>query len=322
MLVINPYETSYGKTIYKDKIKQEFVKYLITTDVNDLSYGLNLGSDTKYVFITGRNKDEQELPPLVYPLITQDIKNKTNIVVDLRKFCKDTKEITETSALKDILKDKPNGEFYINTALIMSDFLEEDMSAYRKVFPNITGGYSAIVASIVNACVPLSVLERAYIEVGSNYWANLLLCTSRDYVDYQGAIASRIANSRLSIPVDLKFVKQVINEIRLPEKLDIYGLVDICKQLISEDKRTLIDSKVYISLIANMWFGVNSLDLLAASQESIPLWISIMYSSLSNLAFSKARVSQILDKNSKMVDTKDFVKHIETHLKEKGGYHV
>lgn len=319
MIIVDPYLTSYGKTLNKEKAKKEVMKYMITTDVEDLSYGYKTSENTNLVFITGRNNDEKDLPIFVFPLVLEDIRNKTTIAVDLRKFCKDR---IDTNILMDMFKDKANGEFYIITAVIMADFLQEEYTTYRRVFNNISGAYAVLTSNIINSCTPLSVVEKVQIEVAAAYYANLLLTPSKDYTDYRDAYIARISNIKFSIPIDKKTTRQVIESIRLEPELTVYGLIDVCKQLVTEDKKGLIESKLYISMLANMWYGINSLDLLTAAQECMPLWIAILYTTLTNLTFAKSRLTTLLEKNSKAVDSKEYIKIMSTYLKDKGVINV
>lgn len=314
MIIVDPYLTSYGKTLNKEKAQKEVLKYLITTDVEDLSYGYKTGNEVELVFITGRNNDEKDIPPFVYPILIKDVRNKPIIAVDLRKFTKES----DSDILAERLKDTANGEFYILLAMVMADFYTEDYGTFRKLFNNLAGGYAVLTSFIINSITPLSVVEKVQIEVAAAYYANLLLTPGKDYLDYQDAVIARISNIKFQVPADKKLIKGVVERIKLEDELTVYGLVDICKQLVSEDKKPMIENKVYISLLSNMWFGLNSLDILAAGEESMPVWIAIMFSSLSNMVFAKARLTTILEKNARTVDNKEYVKVMSLYLKDKG----
>lgn len=318
MIIVDPYLTSYGKTLNKEKPKKDIMKYLITTDVLDLSYGYRTGNEVQLVFITGRNNDEKDILPFVYPIIVTDVRNKTIIAVDLRRFTKDV----DSEILADRIKDTTNAELYILLAMVMSDFLMEDYTVYRKLFNSIAASYSVVTTHIISAHTPLSVVEKVHVEVAAAYYANLLLTPGKKYLDYKDAIMARISNIKFSVPADKRLIRNVVDNIKLEDELTIYGLIDVCKQLISEDKRDLIDNKVYISILSGMWFGTSALDLLTAGQECMPLWISIIYTTLSSMVYAKSKLTSVLDKQAKAIDAKTYVNTISLYLKDKGVVNV
>lgn len=315
MVITNVYQTSFGKMINTQKIIKELQQYLISTPCENLNYEYLTNNEAKLVFITGCNKDEKDLGIWNYPLVFKNLKDQNVIAVDLRKYVKDSKE--QPIALSQVMKDVANSNFVINSSLITSDFLTENFGEYRNNYNSITAAYSVLVSYLVNIVINLSPVEKLDVELASNYFANLLLTPGEDYKSYHSAILARMSNTKFSLPVTKKSIEATIDKLDLDGNVTIKGLVNIIKNVLPEEKASLINETVLLSLFGNMWYGNGGGEALVISLESMPLWISIVYTALSDKTFNKTRLSNILDKANKQINSKEFVKDISNILKQK-----
>lgn len=316
MIISDPYLTTYGKLFNKEKIVKDIQKYLISIGRTDLSYEYNTGNEIKLVIITGCTKDEQELAIFNYPIVMKDIKNNTIIAIDLKKYVKDTNDYPIN--VSDIFKDKSSCEIYINMAIIMSEFLTENFATYRKLYSNIAGAYSSFLTYLIATAIPLSIAEKLDVEIAMNYYANLLLTPGNKYEDYKDSIIARMSNSKFSLPVNRKIIQPVVDKLPLEQiELNITTIIDIIHSVLPPEKSSLINEKIIISLLGNMWYGINASDLLLIGLESMPIWITVIYYALSDNTYKRTKFTNILEKNSKVIEGKELVKALEVHLKTK-----
>lgn len=312
MPIIDPYETSYGKVINKSRLIKEVQDYIIRSDER-LSYEYIVSEDTGFAIITGWNKEEQDLPVFDHPLIIQDVKKRNIVVVDVRKFVKN--HDVQPSAVNEIVKDGAGYEFTVLRGLLTVDFLNHEYGNLRQIYNGISMSYAAVVATLLHGCMNFNPQELVRVEIACAYFANLLFIDQRDIPDMRNNIVARVSNFKYSIPVGKSLITSTLEDI--PEiNQDIYGLITLIKTVIPEEKAELVNDALLVNLLSNIWYGPGGNEPLVIGLEHMPTWIAIVYVSLANLMYKRAKLTSILTKYNKSIDSKEYIKEIEIYLKE------
>ena len=97
MKIDNPYDTSFGSLINTAKISEELTRYLVSADIDSLSYEYSVEGDNKLIFITGYNDEEKLLPLLSL---------KFAIVENVSKLFTDVLPIVNWSIILPEISDK------------------------------------------------------------------------------------------------------------------------------------------------------------------------------------------------------------------------
>lgn len=314
MPIIDPYETTYGKVVNKSRLVKDIQNYLIRTD-GSLSYEyLNTG-DSKLAVITGYNEEERSLPIFDHPLLVKDVKDRDIVVVDVRKYIKPIKD-EQPYNLSDIVKDAAGYKFSILRGLLTIDFINHDYGNLRQVYPAISMSYAGVLATLINGYCTLNPEELVYAELACAYFANTLFVDRDDVDELKQNILARISTFRYSIPVTKPTVHRLLDDVQYTDQT-IDGLLGLIKQVLPAEKAELINDSVLVNLLSNVWYGPGGGETLVIGIEHMPTWIATVYVSLDSLTYKKARLSTIMNKYSKSIDPKGFVREIENYIKEK-----
>lgn len=313
MPIIDPYETTYGKVINKSKLIKDVQDYIVRSN-DKLNYEYTNTGDIDLAIITGFNSEERNLSLFEHPLLVKGLRQKDIVAIDVRKFVKPHDE--QQTVLEDVVKDSAGFKFNILRALITADFIAHNYGSLRQIYSGITMSYAAVVSSLINYAINLNPQELLDTELGCAYFANTLFVDQEDLLDVKNNIIARLSNFRYSLPVSKTAVNNLLSDV-LYSSQDIYGLLGLLKQLLPDEKAELLNDALLVNLLSNAWFGPGGSESLLIGLEHIPTWIAIAYVSLDNLTYKRSKIATILNKYSKSIDPKDYVKEIDNYIKEK-----
>lgn len=315
MIQYDPYSTSYGSILNTDKVKKELQKYLITTPLRNLNYEYITNKDIKLVIITGCVLEEKELPIWDMPLLIEDIKGNKHICVDLRKYVKTVDQ--QPLKVSEIFKDKSACTFILSAALFMADLAADEFAEYRKHFNTITLAYSFLISYLVDVVIKLNPVEKVETEIMIAYLANLMLSPSPKDEEYVPAIIARLSTAKFSLPVNKKTIENVV-KLYVPNKVvTIKDLVNGIKMTLPQEKGDLITDGILINTMSNIWYGPGSNETLLMGAECMGIWMALVYSALSDQTYKRSRLATILDKFSRNLNSKDFVKAMDLVIENK-----
>lgn len=317
---INPYATSYGLLTNSDKIKSELLKYIVTLD-GDLSYNYKLEGYQLY-FILGLNEQEKNLPIFNHPFFFSNHKMRASIAVDLRQYAR--AEITkerlkplDISSIREVVRNPVDAGFVVNRALLCGLVATDSLGYIRSSFKPLMVSYALFVSTIINNIVGLNVKDRLTVEIISAYYFFSLLSKETDYDidELKDVVTNQLDKVKLTITVNKSLVYDVL------EPLDkrITNFEDLLKTIkiyIPEAQASLIDVKVFNSLIGNMWMGPGGNELIYIALENVGTWITIFYYSLEELTYKRTRLMEMIKKfGLKNLSTKSKV-DIDNALKD------
>lgn len=315
MIISDPYSTSYGKLINKERVSKELTKYLISTS-ESRNYEFRNATDCKLIFITGNNPDEKDLPVFNQPLVFQSLKKENYVAVDLRKYVRQNDQ--EFLYLQDEFKDKAGCKFLTTAACFISDFMSEDFGAYRSVYKGVTAAYAMFIAYLVDNVVKLNPAEKLALEIHVMWFANLLLIPSKDKSEYHDSIIAKISNTKLSVPTNRKMVTNVLDgKESMDLDLSVEGLIAVIKSALPDEKKELVTEGVLLNMLANVWYGPGGNETVIMALECMPLWIALVYTCCEDLTYKRTKLSTIFEKYNKSIENKDLVKTLDLVMKEK-----
>lgn len=315
MIINDPYSTSYGKLINKDRVTKELTKYLISA-TESKNYEFKNSTDCNLLFITGYREDEKDLQVFNQPLVFQDLKNKKYVAVDLRKYVKSTPG--EVIYLQDIYKDQAACKFLTTAATFISDFVSEEFGSYRSVYKGVTAAYAMFMSYLVDNIIKLNPVEKITLEINLMWFANLLLVPSLNKRDYHDAIIAKIINTKLSIPTNRKMVLNVLEDkADMDLEFNVNGLLKMIKVSLPDEKQELITEGVLLNMIGNVWYGPGGSETVIMSLECMPMWIALVYTCLEDMTYKRTKLSTIFEKYNKSIEGKELVKTLDLVMKEK-----
>lgn len=312
-LLVNPYETTYGKMLNTTTVQKELIKFNTVISGEKLNYEFGNNLNTEIMFITGYNQEEKALPIFDHPLVFNSIRGKQVIAVDFRKYVRSVNE--KPLYLKDIVKDASNLEFLVIRTLLTAEWLEGNTGILRNIDTNFASGFAMFISGLFTVIAGLNPVDKVNVEIAICHYFYNMHIVKTDRNDMQNNVYAKIAKTPLSLPVSIKIVDSVLkNADSNVENMD--GLIANIKSVLNEDKVEYINGDALYSLIATMWYGPGGSETMYMSLEHIPTWVAMMGVSVSNNTFKKSRLATTLEKYSSKIKPNDVKKGLELYIKE------
>ena len=309
---IDPYSSSIGELINTSSLTKKLEEYMIEDKY--LSYEYASVGETNLVFITGKNHEETSLPTWEHPLLFKNTNDEYVIATDLRKYLKPIKDdIINTS---DVVKDEAGYLFQIVRVLLMDEMVNDNFGALRIIQKNIVSSFSIFVSAVMSNNIMLDPAERVNVEIALQHHMYLRMLNGDPDISDISTIAAKIANTKLSLPVNKKSILNMIDTF-VHEPSDIDALVENIKLAIGNVKANYVTTDVLINVLSNVWFGPGGSETPIMSLENAPTWVAMLFVSIDSKVYKKSRVAMVLDKFRTKLKLKTVDDTINKYIEER-----
>lgn len=304
----NIYQNKFLKHIPIDNVKSKILAYILKDD--RLSYEV-MGKNRDFIFITGYNQEEKELPVFEHPILLDSVMGKHYIAVDLRKYVKTLKE--KPTLLIPELSNVSYGKFCIMRA-ILTDMYIEDKTSVMLVQDQVAVLFGLLIGTYIETLVTLTPREKVIIEAISFMYASSLFLTDYNRDEKKNYFRAKFKNIKLSLPILTEFVDEIFSV-----NIDANKFEHLFENIgfILGAKKNAINIHSFINSISNLWYGPGQVETTLLSLEDIPTMITLYTSALSDTSLKKSRISVILDRYKKKIDMDKFNK-LQLNMKSYG----
>lgn len=317
---VNPYATSYGRLINTDKLKKELINYTATLDTG-INYGYILEKYNIY-FILGLNEKEKDITVFNHPFFFSNHKGQYSLAVDLRQYAKadlykERIRPDDITKLIDVLRNPVDAQFVINRAMLCGMVATEQTGTVRSSYKALMVSFALFVSTIMNNIVNLGVRERLIVEVFSAFYLYSLLTAKGSFSldELKEVVSNQLDRTKLYVAINKSQVFEILEPLD-KEITNFAELVQVIKTYLPEGQASLIDVKVFNSLIGNMWMGPGGNELLYIALENVGTWMTIFYYSLEELTYKKTRIMEMIKKFGLKSLSADSKKNFDIFLKE------
>ena len=302
------FNKKYLKHIPIDNIKGKILSYILKDD--RLSYEV-MGKNRDFIFITGYNQEERELPVFEHPIVLDGLMGKHYIAVDLRKYMKSLKE--KPTLLIPELSNVSYGKFCITRA-ILTDMMLEDKTSLMLVQEPISILFGMVVATYIESIVALTPREKVLVEAISFMYASSLYIESYSKEEKKNYFKAKFKNLKMSLPI----LNEMYDEI-FSVNLDANKFEHLFENIgfILGAKKQVLSLPSFINMISNLWYGPGQVETTLLSLEDLPTMIALYMAALSDTSLKKSRISVILDRYRRKVDT-DKINKLQLNMKSYG----
>lgn len=302
------FNKKYLKHIPIDNIKGKILSYILKDD--RLSYEV-MGKNRDFIFITGYNQEERELPVFEHPIVLDGLMGKHYIAVDLRKYMKSLKE--KPTLLIPELSNVSYGKFCITRA-ILTDMMLEDKTSLMLVQEPISILFGMVVATYIESIVALTPREKVLVEAISFMYASSLYIESYSKEEKKNYFKAKFKNLKMSLPI----LNEMYDEI-FSVNLDANKFEHLFENIgfILGTKKQVLSLPSFINMISNLWYGPGQVETTLLSLEDLPTMIALYMAALSDTSLKKSRISVILDRYRRKVDT-DKINKLQLNMKSYG----
>ena len=311
---MKPYETSTGKLFNSDKVAKDVLAYITSEHITD-----ELGYDYKdsgynFVFITGKNELEKELPVFDFPLFFKNIRNVPTIAIDIRPYVVNAKQ--PFTSLKEILRDRNAVNFLILTAYLSIKF-EEDELALRPILHHILIAFSTLIVNAINRITQLPLPDKVGVEIASSIYAYAMFYPENDLKDETDKLTALLSKSKLTFPIDKRLLKDQIEQIVSGVTEPVTGLKLLSNLLntsVPEDMRAIVNIEAICKVFDNSWYGPGSTRAVYISLESLPTFMAMVYACGASNMYKSSKIAIALDANKRAIDLPAVVSYINNTL--------
>lgn len=303
------YQNKFLKHIPIENIKSKILSYVLKDD--RLSYEI-MGKHRDFIFITGYNQEEKELPVFDHPILIDSVMGKHYIVVDLRKYTKSS--LKEKPAL--ILPELSNlsyGKFGMMRA-ILTDMYLEDKSKLTIVQEPISILYAMIISTYIETLVTLTPKEKVVVEAVAYMYASSKFLENLNSDEKKNYFKAKFKSVKLSLPIINELYDEILsvnmNANKFEHLFENIGFV-------LGNKSKAIGMQSFINSISNLWYGPGAVETTLLSLDDLPTMISLYVSALSDTSLKKSRISIILDRYKRKIEVEKITK-LQLNMKSYG----
>lgn len=302
------FKNKFLKHIPIDNIKGKILSYILKDD--RLSYEV-MGKNRDFIFITGYNQEEKDLPVFEHPILIDGLMGKHYIAVDMRKYVKTLKE--KPALLIPELSNVSYGKFCIMRA-ILTDMYLEDKTTLMVVQDPISVLFGMTITTYIETLVALTPREKLIVEAVSYMYASSLYLDGYSKDEKRNYFRAKFKNLKLSLPI----LNELYDEI-LSVNLDAYKFEHLFENIgyVIGVKKQALSLQSFINSISNLWFGPGQVETTLLSLEDLPTMIALYTSALSDTSLKKSRISVILDRFKRKVDI-DKINKLQLNMKSYG----
>ena len=305
-MIIDPYETMVGKIVNTD-IEENLNRFLIDTPNKILNYEYRSMNDTIYVFITGCNDYEKELPVFKHPImITDSIKNRKHLFMDIRQFV-NVRNVNRILNISDVLRDKSNFNILLVRG-IYQDILDKNPNYITTYTDAIVGSITSMISSVMNMGLVLNPQEVLDLNITIMHYLLHMLDSDVESIP--------VKIYRLSvIKGDIDYIREIISRLDVP--IDVDGLANNISKCSKSVKLLNINSDLIYGLTRGMFYCDNNVELLAMMLEHPPTMVSMLFNAYDDRMYSKSRLTTILINNKRKIPIELFAKRVSNEVNDR-----
>lgn len=305
-MIIDPYETTIGKIVVNRNLENELNKFLINTPDKHLGYEYKSENDIKYMFITGKNRQEEELPVFKHPVILNDtVRNDLYMFIDIRQFVSKSKG-NDVLRLEEIIKDTSNFNILLIRA-IYQDLLYHNRNKLRGMNDVLALSFATVVGGVLNTTLILNAVEMVELNITLlHYILNVLGADKHS----MGSVVTRLSMARGNID----YVSNILS------KLDDGNTIDVLASNISKcstsSKLMNVNSDLILNLTRGIFYCDNSVELLAMMFEHPPTLLALLYSAMDDRVYKRSKLTTVLTNNKKRISLDNMVRMVTNTIKD------
>lgn len=315
------FNTTIGKVKDIKSLRKAIEFYLVANSNSSLFKDVVMPVRT--IFISGILPAEKDIPMFNLPIIVDDIKKESLLVLDIRSVLKGKLSLEEArnTNIKDLIKNETDYTFKIIRAVLMGDVMSGDYLRINTISDDLANSFAIWVSSIITSNYGLVLSEQIFLKIALLYHYYALM--SKNDIDKTNIrkVAANITK-HFANTIDLKFVEETLE--CLEDNFDLmnpksgYAMVEVIKTIMANngdksDKLSNLSDIALLQMLLNSWFGDNSNETVALSLEHPPTFAAMCYLALNNNSYRMNKLATILD--SRLKNKKPFADNLKNILK-------
>lgn len=281
-------------------------------DKNNLLNGVDVGSttDPAVALLTTLTPEEMSVPPLVFPLYVEipgasTRRSKSYTVIDVRPYMA-SNQITTGNGLA--IRQKDNYDFFVTNGILTNSWIKpvrRNTFKFLGVAPMAV--YSAMISNSIERRFALDPAEQLKIAIiSAAFYYRLFDETSVIQESEIVSITKSIATATRA-PVDM--IYEVLDQVVSLSNID--DLIQTIKKVIENPRLDGLNLGTLVTIINSMWYGPYGHELIVASLEHPPTWLTILYSAFTDRSMKHSGVAKIAERYKGSKGGDDFIRNMK-----------
>ena len=314
-IFLTGYDTSAGRGIITDVALNTIQRAIIQTnfaDKNSTLNGVDVGNATNpaVALLTTTTAEEMNVPPLIYPmLVTMDgasnRRSKSYVVVDIRPFLSG-QQLAPGGSLN--IRQKDNYNFFVANAILTASWIKENK---RNSFKFLGSAPLAVYANLISQTIErrfsIDPLEQMKIAIISAAFYINLFNEKSVILENELVGVTRNINSTLKAPSEL--IYEVLEALEPMKSLE--DLIENIKKIVDNPRLDTLNLGTLVTIVNTMWYGPYAKELIVASLEHPPTWVTILYSAYTDRTMKNSGVAKVADRFKGSRGGDDFVRNMK-----------
>ena len=291
------YDLPTMKPIDISKVLDKLNKVIL----EEKSYEVSNVDGYKFVFITGYNEDERDLPSWDHPILREGVRNEKIIVTDVRRFLNKVDE--KPVFLADVVKDKSGLLFMINRTIVHALLDSGNLGLFKQVQNSIASLFASVVVVNISMYLDLNPKEKLLIETVSAMYVHNMFLNNYSVDERLSVIKARVLNTKLSLPsLNKKELDDIVLSINLTANT-FKDLVTNIQNAVPGKKEILKEEAIY-SALNSLWYGPGNVSTALVHLEDLSTMIVLYYTGLEDGTYKRTRLASLIANSKRRIDDK------------------
>ena len=283
------------------------IKNLDKVIIGEKSYEVLSGTGNvvgyRFVFVTGCDEYERDLPVWDHPIIVEDVSKGKVIVTDVRKYLGKVDE--KPVFLADVVREKSGLIFSVNRAIIMALVDSGSLGVFKQIQNTTASLFANVINSSVSMYMDLNPREKLLLETVVAFYVHNMFLINHSENDRVAVMKARVLNTKLSLP---SLTKKEIDDMILSINnfpTTFRELLENIKMVIP-DKKDLFKEEAIYSSLSGLWYGPGAVATSLVHLEDLSTMITLYYSAITDNTYKKTRIANILNNSKRRLDFKTY----------------
>jgi hypothetical protein len=314
-IFLTGYDTTAGRGYNTEGITLALKHSIIQSnfpDKNNLLNGVDVGnaSNPAVALLSLLTLEEVNVPPLIFPMFVDTgspstRKSESYTVVDIRPFLANNQLSTGNSLN---IRQKDNYEFFVVNGILTNAWIN---SARRSAFKFLgvapMAVYSSMISNALERRFALDPSEQLKIAIVAAAFYYRLFDEGVTISEHEVVSVTKAIASATRAPVDM--IYSVLDDILELKNLD--DLINTIKKVIDNPRLDSLNLGTMVTIINSMWYGPYGHEMILASLEHPPTWLTILYSAFTDRSMKHSGVATVADRYKGSKGGDDFIRNMK-----------
>lgn len=276
-----------GSMVNTHHTENEIKAAIIKDGIDSVNLGVKPINGCQAVFVTGFYSNEESIPLFSHPILIE-FRGKQYLCTDLRLYVNNMLNRASVSEINDCIKNKTEFNFIKSRTVLNMAWLKSP-NQLKNGFTFPASVYSSLVSQLISGIYALDYTDKIRIQIIAYYFYFSLFTDEKDK-DTEQQWASQIIQLTKT---DANTVDAVVSRISRCDDLDSFcaTVKEVCDNSRLED----FNKAIFLTMMRNIWFGVNAKENIAVSLEHPPSWIAMVYAAAQERTFKNSGLTKTVE---------------------------